>query len=299
MKVLVTGGTGFVGWYVVRQTSEAGHEVVSLSRGIHKGDHAYPVQNVRIDLILPEDLERVLSGVDVVVHAAGILRESEGQSFERAHVGATANLIDACKAAGVEKIIYLSALGVRANAQSNYLRTKHEAERLIEGSGLRYTIFRPSLVFGAGDRLISHLLSMVRYSPLVPVITDADIELQPIWVGDVATAVVRSLDDPATDGQAFDLGGPTTMTFQDLIDTVKRVSGRSAISVHVPAFLAEPFVRLGERLFTDPPLTEDQLVLLTAGETCDPAPAATAFGLRMRPLPDVLPEYNSGNAERD
>jgi NADH dehydrogenase len=292
VKILVPGGTGFVGWYVVRKAAEGGHEVVSLSRGIQESAHAYPIENIRIDLVLPEDLTTVLAGVDVVVHAAGILRETAGQTFERAHVGATGNLIDACKSAGVGKIIYMSALGVRANAQTPYLRTKHEAERLVEGSGLRYTIFRPSLVFGAGDRLITHLLQIVKYSPVLPVVTDGDIRLQPIWVGDVATAVVRALDDPATDGRAFELGGPTTMTFQDLVDAVKRVSGRSAVSVRLPKFLAEPFVRLGERVFAEPRLTEDQLALLTAGETCDPAPAATAFGLRMRPLPDVLPEYS-------
>jgi NADH dehydrogenase len=293
VKILVTGGTGFVGWHIVRAAVTAGHEVVSLSRGVQRGSHVYPVRNVHIDLVRPDGLLEALAGVGGVVHAAGILREQRGQDLERAHVGATANLVEACRRAGVGKIVHLSTLGVHARAPEAYLRSKWEAERIIESCGLSYTIFRPSLVFGAGDRVVSQLLTVCRYSPLIPLLGDTDARVQPIWVGDVATAVLRALKDRSTDGSIYELGGPEAMTIADVVEAIKRETKRPAVPVKVPRFLSGPLVRLGEQLFDRPPVTEDQLALLSAGGTCDPNPAAVTFGLRMRALADVLPEYDS------
>jgi len=271
----------------------AGHEVISLSRGVQPGGHVYPVRNIRIDLVRPEGLLEALVGIGGVVHAAGILHEQQGQDLERAHVGATANLVEACRRAGVGKIVHLSALGVHAKAPEAYLRSKWEAERIIESSGLSYTIFRPSLVFGTGDRVVSQLLAVSRYSPVIPLLGDADAKVQPIWVGDVATAVVRALSDRSTDGVIYELGGPESMTIADVIATIKRETKRPALSVKIPRFLSGPLVRLGEQLFDKPPVTEEQLALLSAGGTCDPNPAAVTFGLRMRVLADALADYES------
>ena len=295
MKILVTGGTGFVGWHIVRAAVTAGHEVISLSRGVQRGGHVYPVRNVRIDLVRPEGLLEALAGVGGVVHAAGILREQRGQDLERAHVGATANLVEACRRAGVGKIVHLSTLGVNAKAPEAYLRSKWEAERIIESCGLSYTIFRPSLVFGAGDRVVSQLLAVSRYSPIIPLLGDTDAKVQPIWVGDVATAVVRALRDRSTDSAIYELGGPESMTIADVVKAIKHETKRPALSVKVPRFLSGPLVRLGEQFLDQPPVTEEQLALLSAGGTCDPNPAAVTFGLRMRALADVLPEYESAS----
>ena len=293
MKILVTGGTGFVGWHVVRAAAKAGMEVVSLSRGVQRGGHAYPVRNVRVDLVRPQGLLEAMAGVTGVVHSAGILREDKGQDLERAHVGATANLVEACKRAGVAKLVHLSALGVHAKAPSQYLRRKWEAERIIESSGLPYTIFRPSLIFGAGDRVVSPLLTLARYSPVIPLLGDSTAKVQPIWVGDVATAALRALKDRSTDGAIYELGGPAAMSITDVVDTIRAETGRRAVPLRVPAFLSTSLVRLGEQLMSQPLVTEDQLTLLVAGGTCDPNPAAVTFGLRMRALADVLPEYGS------
>ena len=293
MKILVTGGTGFVGWHIVRAAVAAGHEVVSLSRGVQRGAHVYPVRNVHIDLVRPEGLLEALAGTGGVVHAAGILRDERGQSLERAHVGATANLVEACRRAGVGKIAHLSALGVHAKAPSTYLRSKWEAERIIESCGISYTIFRPSLVFGAGDRIVTQLLTVCRYSPVIPLLGDTDARVQPIWVGDVATAVVRALSDRSTDSEIYELGGPESMTISDVVAAIRRETGRPALPLKVPKFLSGPLVRLGEQLFNQPLVTEEQLTLLAAGGTCDPNPAAVTFGLRMRALADVLVEYDA------
>jgi NADH dehydrogenase len=293
VKILVTGGTGFVGWHVVRAAVKAGEEVISLSRGVQRGGHAYPVRNVRVDLVRPQGLLEALAGVTGVVHAAGILREDKGQDLERAHVGATANLVEACKRAGVAKIVHLSALGAHAKSPSPYLRRKWEAERVIESSGLAYTIFRPSLIFGAGDRVVSPLLTIARYSPVIPLLGDSSAKVQPIWVGDVATAALRALKDRSTDGSVYELGGPLAMSITDVVDTIRAETGRRALPLRVPAFLSSSLVRLGEQLMSQPLVTQDQLTLLVAGGTCDPNPAAVTFGLRMRPLADVLPEYGA------
>lgn len=291
MRILITGGTGFVGMRIVGEIVDAGHEVVSLSRGVHAPGHPYPVTNVKIDLVRPEGLDDALRGVDTVVHAAGITREVSGQSFERAHVGSTENLVAACKDAGVGKIVHLSALGARTTAPTAYLTTKWHAEQIIENSGIAYTIFRPSLIFGAGDRFISHLLTLLRFSPFVPVLGPEQAMVQPVWVGDVATAIVRAVADDSTSGNTYELGGPAPMSFADLVELLKQSASRPVLSVHLPGFLSRPFVKLGEMLFQDPPLTTEQLGALAMGGTCDPNPAAVTFGLRMRSLEDVLPEY--------
>jgi uncharacterized protein YbjT (DUF2867 family) len=291
LKILVTGGTGFVGWNIVEAAVEAGHDVTSLSRGVANQRHAYPVSSVAIDLVRPTGLEAALADVDVVIHAAGITREDAGQSFERAHVGATANLLEACKTAGVEKIIHISALGARTDSPIPYLKTKWLSEDMIEGSGMAFTIFRPSLIFGEHDRLVSHLISLLRFSPVVPILGPGDAKVQPIWVGDVCTAVLRALDDSSCDGQIFQLGGPASMSFEEIVETVRQRTGARAIAVRIPAFIAGPFVKLGEQIFDEPPLTDEQLGLLAAGGTCDPNPAAVTFGLRMRSLSDMLLDF--------
>jgi NADH dehydrogenase len=293
LKILITGGTGFVGSHIVAAAQAAGHDVVSLSRGQVGQSHLYPVANVAIDLVHPAELEQALESVDAVVHAAGVMREDDNQSFERAHVGATANLIDACLKVRVGKIIFISALGARIDSQIPYLRTKWQAEDIVGSSGIPFTIFRPSLIFGQNDRLVSHLVSLLRYSPLVPVFGPDGAQVQPVWVGDVATAVLRSIDDRSSDGRTFQLGGPTAMSFEQIVETVRKSSGSRALSVRVPSFITGPFLKLGKQLFDDPPMTDEQLSLLAAGGTCDPDPAAVAFGLRMRSLDDSLLDYLS------
>ena len=295
MKILITGGTGFVGWHVVRAALKAGHTVVSLSRGVQFKDHAYPVSNVKVDLVRPQGLGEALHEVDAVVHAAGILREEENQNFERAHVGATENLVEACREAGVGKIVLMSALGARKSSDSGYLLTKFEAEEVVQASDIPFTIFRPSLVFGDGDRLVSHLIRLLRYSPVVPVPVGSASRIQPIWVGDVARAVIQAIGDSPSNGRTFELGGPVSMSFEELVEVIKRATGRSALNIKLPEFLSTPFVRIGEQILEDPPLTRRQLSRLSAGGTCDPSPAAVAFGLRMRSLADVVPEYENNH----
>lgn len=280
-----------MGWHIVEAARNLDYDVVSLSRGTAAHSHAYPVANVAIDLLRPAGLAAALAGVDAVVHAAGIMREDDTQNFERAHVGATANLVDACREAGVEKIIHISALGARIDSPIPYLQTKWQAEDVIEGSGIAYTVFRPSLIFGRNDRLVSHLVSLLRYSPLVPVIGPDDLEVQPVWVGDVATAVVRAIEDRSSDGRVYQLGGPRAMSFEQIVQTVREAIGSRSLSVRVPSFITGPFLRLGEQLFNEPPMTTEQMSLLAAGGTCDPDPAAVTFGLRMRSLGDSLTDY--------
>jgi len=137
---------------------------------------------------------------------------------------------------------------------------------------------------------------MARVSPLLPLRTAGDIVIQPIWVGDVAKALVAALSDDSTDGNIYELGGPAEMTFDSLVKTVKEAAGRSSLSIHLPEFLAAPLARLAEMLLKHPPMTAAQLSLLTASGTCDPSPAAVTFGLRMRSLVDVLSEYSRASS---
>ncbi len=295
MKVFVTGGTGFVGNEVLRQCAAAGHTVRALVRPGSEGK--LPVlAGVEIhhgDATDIDTLGKGLRGCDAVIHLVGIIREfpSKGITFERLHVFATDNVVAAARDQKVRRYLQMSANGTRKNAVSPYHRTKWRAEEGVRSSGLDWTIFRPSLIFGPGDGFVSLLAELIRKLPMVPVIGDGKYRMSPVAVADVAAGFVRALERPETTDHIYHCCGPADFSYDELLDQVGAALGKSAvIKLHHPLFLMKPAIALLQSI-PQFPITGDQLTMLLEGNVCDAQPWAAAFDLHPQPFAEAIRAY--------
>lgn len=285
--VFVTGATGFVGHAILQRLCAKGYGVRCLVRRGSEADLRGLGAIARIEGdILKQGLEDDMAGCDAVIHLVGIIREhpSTDVTFERVHTEGTLNVIDATQAAGIRRYVHMSALGTRPGAASRYHRTKWAAEEAVRASGLDWTIFRPSIIYGPGDGFVSMLASMVRRTPVVPVIGSGRQRVQPVPVEHVAAGFERALELPATIKQTYEVGGPQAVTIEELLDLIGRALGRRrVIKAHVPLGLMKPLARLLHPL-PGFPVTPDQLLMLGEDSVCDPRPFYETFGLEPVPL---------------
>jgi len=305
MKVLITGATGFVGQEVVRQLHEAGHSIRILAHRrnsplAQEAVSRYWAEAHRGDVLDAASLEGALRGVDAVIHLVGIISEVGDSTFERVHTGGTQNMVAAAQQAGVKRFLHMSALGTRPNAASRYHQTKWTAEELVRQSGLDFTIFRPSLVYGPQDQFINLFARIIRLSPGVPLLGNPRARFQSVPVEAVAAAFARSLDKPKSIGQTYDLCGPEALTLSEIVDRIMGVLQRRRLKLRVPLGLARCQAVFLEFLFPRllrkaPPLNRDQLLMLQEDNVGNPQPTDELFGLR----PASLREGITGNLKRD
>lgn len=281
----VTGGTGFVGRHIVARLEETGQDVRVLARRLQDLPGAEVIEG---DITDPTAVARAVTGCSAVIHLVGIIREVGPSTFKRVHVQATRNVVEACREHGVRRLLYMSALGTRENARSRYHRSKWRSEELVRESGLEATIFRPSVIFGKGSALVLQLRDLVARWPMVPVIGDGMSLTQPVWVEDVASCFVGALDSGDTVGQTYELGGPETLGFEQLLDLVAESEGLETSKVHLPIWLLKPATAVLSRLSSRFPLTADQLAMLTEDNVCDIEPMRQTFGVEPARLGEHL-----------
>jgi len=287
-RIFVSGGTGFVGRHVVRALLAGGFLVRCLVR---PGSESHlkgfeSIDRVPGDVLRPDALVAAAEGCAAMVNLVGILREqrTRGVTFERLHVRATENMLKVAKAAGVKRYVQMSALGTRPQAVSAYHRTKWRAEEAVRQSGIDWTIFRPSIIFGAGDEFISVLAHMIRRSPVVPVLGDGTYRLQPIAVEQVAEGFVRALRTPSSVGQTYEVGGPQAYRFVDLLDQIGAALGRRRVrKLHVPLGPVKLTTRAVGWLPLYP-VTMDQITMLEEESVADAARFFSDFGITPEPL---------------
>lgn len=298
MKVFLTGATGFVGKGVLSSLIRDGHEVVCLVRPGSRQKINMPEngqQQLQLhegDLFHPASLQEAMRDCDAVIHLVGIIREFPRKeiTFARLHVEGTRNVLQAAKRAGIRRFVHMSALGSRANAASAYHRTKYEAEQLVQVSGIPYTIFRPSVIFGPGDGFVNMLADLVRL-PLTPVIGDGSYPLQPISRHTVADAFSQALTKPEAENRVFEMGGPQQLRYDEILDLIGEAMGKRVRKVHIPLFLMKPTVRLLEG-FSFFPLTGTQLTMLLEGNVCqEPDSLYHTFSLTPIPFKKGIREY--------
>jgi NADH dehydrogenase len=292
MKVLVTGGTGFIGRAIVDALVNSGHLVRVLVRNPAStaATHLAIRSGIELrqgDLLSFTSLSGCASGMDAIIHLVGIIGEIGASTFENVHVQATRNLLHfALGETTVRHFVHMSALGTRPNAASRYHQTKWEAETAVRTSGLPYTVFRPSLVFGPGDRFVNLYARFVRKSPVVPLLGRKDTLFQPVAVRDVAAAFVAALNEPRAYGQSFDLCGPDRLTLRLMVEIIMRTLGRHRLLVRIPTPIARLQAGILEclypRLFREPsPLSRDQLIMLQEDNVGNPQPAVDALQLKL------------------
>lgn len=287
MKVLVTGGTGFVGTHLVNALLRRGHAVTVLARDPRKTVNRYnhPVAAVTGNVLDSESVARAAAHQDAVVHLVGIIVEKGVQTFDRMHREAVENVLAAATSAGVRRYLHMSAMGSSEDAPSEYSRTKAAGEKAVRASGLDWTIFRPSIVFGYGDGFVGLLAPLVRGNPgFVPVIGNGQNRFQPVAVEDLARAFADALEKPETIGQTYEVGGPDVLTFDQILREIAAAVGKPGKRlVHFPLWYGRLLARLFEGLarrgvLADPPLTRDQLRSMSRDNVADASATLAAFG---------------------
>lgn len=280
--IVVTGATGFVGAEVIRQLRGEDLPVRAIVRDPRSARwlaQRYGVELFHGNVIHAPSLEGCCDGIKCVIHLVGIINEWKENTFQRAHVDATVNILDRAKRAGVKRFVHMSALGTRANAVSRYHQTKFQAEEAVRKSGLAWTIMRPSLIYGKGDRSIRVLSKLVRRAPFVPVLGDGKSRIQPVSVDNVARAFVRALRTDESISQTYDLVGPAAFTWNELYDKLLAHHGLRKPKLHLPIPLARLQAAVVEKMFQYPPFNREQVIMAQEDNVGDPAPAEQMFGL--------------------
>ena len=290
-RVLVTGGAGFVGSQLVAKLSADGHDVVVLTRRRERARHLLLLPTVRVvegDPHDPATLARWAASATAAVNLIGVLHERGRDTFERVHVEFPRALVAACRNAGVSRILHASALAASADAASAYLRSKAAGEAIVAESGLDWTIFRPSVIFGRDDSFLNLFAKLARMFPVIP-LACAHARFQPVFVGDVAACIARALVDDETIGERYSLCGPKTYTLEQLVSYVARTSGHPRPIVPLGPSLANLQARVME-LLPGPLLTRDNLASMQHDSVCEGA-FPRAFDLTPSTLEAIAPEY--------
>jgi uncharacterized protein YbjT (DUF2867 family) len=288
--VLVTGATGFVGSHVVDRLAGDGKAVRALVRREADAERfaREGLSTVLGDVTDPGSLSAAVSGCDSVVHLVGIIREKPPKvAFDTVVTQGTQNLVKACRATGVGRLVYMSAIGARQSAPTKYLKTKWEAEQAIKKSGIPFTIFRSSVVVGPRGEFTQLLFDLAR-KPLVPIIGSGDYRFQPIFSGDVAAYISKSLDSEEAAGKTFEIAGPEVLTMNEMMRIASEVLGRTKRAIHVPLFLMRSLVPLMERVTSKPPITSDELAMMVEGSVAEDDSVHKFFPFELTGFADAL-----------
>jgi NADH dehydrogenase len=286
--ITVLGGSGFVGRHLCQRLAARGYRLRVPTRNRERAKALILLPTVDVieaDVHDPRALRAAIAGCDAVINLVGVLHDGRGRrSFAGAHVELARRVVEACTAAGVRRLLHMSALAAAPDAPSAYLRSKGEAERIVRESGLDWTIFRPSVIFGPEDRFLNLFACLLRMVPLLP-LGSPDAKFQPVYVGDVAEAFVRALADRSACGRAYDLVGPRRYTLRELAAWVGRAIGRPR-----PIIGLGPALSYCQALAMEPLklMTRDNLRSMAVDNVSDqPFP----FGIRPQALEALAPAW--------
>ena len=299
-NIALLGGTGFVGRAVVAQLVDrsggAGGRLVVPTRRLQRGRDILSlptVEMVQADVHDEAQLAACLRGCGAVVNLVAILHGSEAE-FERVHVELPRRLVRACRAAGLRRVLHVSALGAARDAPSRYLRSKAAGEAVLRESGLDVTLFRPSVMFGAEDRLLNVFARLQRFLPLLP-LASAQARFHHLWVEDVARAIVHCLEHPATIGRTFECTGPEVYTLRELVQAAGRWAGHARPVLPLPAPLGRAQAALMEMAPGTPMMSRDNLDSMRVPSVASGhLPGLAALGIAPTALEAVAPTYLAG-----
>ncbi|SFN49714.1 complex I NDUFA9 subunit family protein [Dokdonella immobilis] len=291
LNIVVLGGTGFVGSHLVPRLHAAGHRITVFSRNREQHRELGVLPRVRVENADVHDaasLTRQLEGADAAINLVGILNErgSDGRGFEKAHVALTETLIAACRKTGVRRLLQMSALRAGDGA-SHYLRTRFDAETRVRNSGLAWTIFRPSVIFGPGDGLFFRFASLLRLAPVLP-LARAEARFAPVYVGDVAEAFTRALAHPYSIGRSYELFGPRVVSLREIVRWTAELSARRCWIIGLPDAFGYLQARIGEWL-PGKPISRDNfrsLLVDSVGEK----DGLGELGIVSTPMELIVPE---------
>lgn len=240
LNIVILGATGFVGRVLVRRLQQDGHDITVLSRNLNA--HLLrllppTVKQLNADVYDLEKLQSAITGADAVINLVGILNEKgdNGRGFHRAHVELTQTLIQACKNTGVNRLLQMSSLNA-GRGESYYLKSRGEAEQAMKQSGLAWTIFEPSVIFGIGDGLFTRFGQLLKLAPVMP-LARADAKFAPVYIGDVVQAFRQALGDKKTIGEVYELYGGEVFTLKQIVRMSAQQLGLKTLIIPLPDVL--------------------------------------------------------------
>ena len=292
-NVLVLGGTGFLGRHVCEKLQRAGWRItVPTRRAINAKSvqHLPSLTVVQADVHGEAALARLLPGHAAVINLVAILHGNEA-AFERTHVALPTKLANACLASGVRRLVHVSALGVASDSPARYQRSKARGEQVLRNADLDLTVLRPSVIFGAGDRFLNLFAQLQKLFPVVP-LAGAKAKFQPVWVEDVAQAVVSSLQQPQSVGQTIECVGPNVLTLADLVRIAGRYGSRQRAILPLPNALGQLQAMLMELAPGEPLMSRDNLAAMSVDNVASgQLPGMEALGIRPASIHSVAPTY--------
>jgi len=296
----VFGGSGFVGRHVVGLLAKDGYQIRVAVRRPDLAFHLQPlgnvgqIQAVQANLRFGWSVERAVEGSDVVINLVGILAESGKQHFEDVHVEGAGLIAQECKKRKIP-LVHVSALGADPESSSAYYSSKARAEQLVRKTLKSAIILRPSIIFGSEDNFFNKFAEMAAISPFLPVIGGGKTLFQPIYVGDVAKAVVLGAKGALVAGKTYELGGTETLTFRQCVEQVLRYTGRNNSVISIPWSLAALMAKLTGWM-PGAPLTRDQVEMLKTDSVVSKNAirqklTLSAMGIEAKTLASILPTY--------
>jgi NADH dehydrogenase len=295
-KILVLGGSGFIGRHVVAALVRRGIKVTVPSRRRERAKHLIllpTVDVVEANILADGALERLVRGHDAVINLVGVLH---GPDFETPHVKLPLALIDACRVAGVKRLVHMSALGASPDGPSAYQRSKGKGEQAVmQARDLDVTVFRPSVVFGPEDRFLNTFACLARVTPVL-MVPSPDARFQPVYVGDVAEAIVASLGQADAHGRSYELAGPRQYTLKELVRRACEWTGRRRLVIGLGDTLSNVQAWFLERM----PMQLMSVDNLRSMKVANTTQARFPFGIQPQALEAVAPTYlvPSGPRER-
>jgi NADH dehydrogenase len=298
--VTVFGGSGFIGAQAVRQLAKAGWRIrvavrnPGLAYGMRLHGDVGQIDVVQANIRDLESCRRALRGATAAVNLVGVLYERGRQGFQQVHVEGARNVAEAARAEGVTRFVQMSALGADLSSPSNYARSKAEGEQAVRALYPDAVIVRPSIVFGQGDGFFNRFGSMATMSPVLPLFGGGETRFQPVFVGDVAKALARATSLPECAGRTYELGGPATLSFRQLMEMILAETGRRRMLLPLPHQAASALGSAFDLVkgLIVPPITSDQAALLKSDNVCSGTnPGLDDLGLTPTSLEAVLPTY--------
>jgi uncharacterized protein YbjT (DUF2867 family) len=289
--ILVTGASGYVGNNLVRRLVQLGKPVRAMVGNVEKAkvrlqDVADRVEIVKGDVTKPESMLEWMQGVDAVIHLVAIAIEKKraGITYEKINLQGTINVVDVAKKAGVRRFINMCQNGAYSNVASRFLGSKGKAQEYVAQSGLAWTAVRPSVIWGPQDEFANVQARLVKMTPIVfPIVGDGKAQFQPVYVGDVVEAMVKSLDMDSTIGGEYELGGPEVLTYEEIVTRVLKALNTSRVKIRVPVPILRPAVVAMQTLLPNPPANTTLLELLAVPNITKDN-AVGVFGIDPKPF---------------
>ncbi len=293
--VAIAGGTGFVGGAIAREMAARGHRVVVLTHRKTAAPSGSTLEYRAADVTRPESLATALADVEALVISLAFRNSPveaprRGQTFELVDAAGTEALVAAAKASGVRRLIYMSGAGAAPDAPKHWFRAKWRAEEAVRGAGITYTILRPSWIYGPGDRSLNRFLGMSRWLPFVPQIGSGRQLLSPVFVVDMGALAADALITPAGENAILEVGGPETLTMDQVIRAALRVMGRRRFILHAPVVVMK-VLTAPLTLLPAPPMRPSAIEFVVQSAPVDTAPLTAALPRRLTTLTGALGTY--------